>query len=149
MSTRRRALRRAGSVAAATAALALVGSAASAHHCYKEEWQDAAYAHLSQGGTPWMPLNEFVVLVMEWEYSAKVATECAPIAGPLVEDFMDYKGLRQEPLIHMKTTVGSGAFMNGNAPGPFNYLEEDFDYLLPALDAGVSACMGWGEPDES
>lgn len=136
-------LRRAGAVTAATAALALVGSAASAHHCYKEEWQDAAYAHLQQGGTPWMPLSEFVVLIMEWEYPEGVATQCAHIAGPLVADFVEYKELGQEPLIHSRATAAGGAYHNaGRAPAPFNFLAEDFDYLIPALDAGVSECMG-------
>ena len=59
MTTSRRALGLGGSIVAATAALVLVGSsAASAHHCYKDEWQAAAYAHHLAGGTPWMPLSD-------------------------------------------------------------------------------------------
>ena len=44
MTALHRTMRRAGTVLAATAAITLAGATmASAHHCYKEQWQEAAY----------------------------------------------------------------------------------------------------------
>lgn len=59
MGSRLRLGRRAGATTALAAAVALVGAtAANAHHCYKDVWADAAYAHHLAGGTPWTPLSD-------------------------------------------------------------------------------------------
>ena len=45
---------------AAASTVILMGTAtvASAHHCYKDQWADAAYQHHVAGGTAWMPLSD-------------------------------------------------------------------------------------------
>ena len=95
---------------AAAAAAFLVTSAgtASAHHCYKEQWNAAAYENHLRGNTAWMPLSdmavEFVLAPMG------LAEQCAWAADAAVEDYMAAMGMTQEPLIHSKATIGSGAY---------------------------------------
>lgn len=132
--------------AAALSAVALVTSAgaASAHHCYKEEWAEAAYQHHLAGGTAWMPLSDMATLyVLEPE---GLAEACAWTADAAVADFMEMKGLTQEPLIHSKAIIGGGAFHKaGKAPKPINYLSDpDFEFLMGALFGYVGECLGGG-----
>jgi hypothetical protein len=129
---------------AAAAAAFLVTSAgtASAHHCYKEQWNAAAYENHLRGNTAWMPLSdmavEFVLAPMG------LAEQCAWAADAAVEDYMAAMGMTQEPLIHSKATIGSGAYYKkGKAPGRIAYLEDaDFAVLEGALMTHVEACLG-------
>ncbi len=45
---------------AAASAVILLGTTtvASAHHCYKDQWADAAYQHHLAGGTAWVSLSD-------------------------------------------------------------------------------------------
>jgi hypothetical protein len=141
MTTSRRALGLGGSIVAATAALVLVGSsAASAHHCYKDEWQAAAYAHHLAGGTPWMPLSDMGQMYLIPE---ALQESCGYVADDAVEAFMAANGLTQEPLIHAKATVGSGAAYQGKEPKPFSYLSEaQFESLTVDLMERLEECAG-------
>ncbi len=115
---------RARAIAGTTAALVLAGAAsASAHHCYKEWWADAAYQHHLAGGTAWVPLSDLgTMFIIGPEY----AEECGYVADDAVKAWMVDNGLTQEPLIHSKATVGSGSFYKkGKEPKPFSYLSED------------------------
>jgi hypothetical protein len=141
MTTPHRALGLGGSIVAATAALVLVGaSAASAHHCYKDEWQAAAYEHHAAGGTAWVPLSD---LGAQFLIPPDLLEECGYVADDAVATWMEYAGVEQEPLIHSKAVVGSGAMQNGKEPKPFSYLmEEDFVMLTMEIEAGLAACTG-------
>jgi hypothetical protein len=133
-----RTVRRAGLVAAGAAALVLAGgTAASAHHCYVEDWNDAAYQHLSQGGTAWMPLSDLADLVLAEEVGLP---QCVGYGDVAAEFFMEAKGLDEEPLIHSRATVGGGAkHIAGIEPAPFDYL--DFEVDGPLLDAAIGAAV--------
>lgn len=119
--------------AAALAAVGLVTSAgtASAHHCYKDEWTAQAYENLAASGKAWMTLSDLGTMFM-------VAPDEVAVCGPLIDqavyEWMDWKGLEVEPLIHSKAIVGGGAFHNkGKAPKPFEYMtEEDFGMVIGA-----------------
>lgn len=139
MTTPRRALRRAGSVVAATAALALVGSAASAHHCYKEEWREAAYQHHVKGGTAWVSLSDLGTMFL---IPPELQETCGYVADDAVAAFMAANGLRQEPLIHSRATTGGGALYNsGKEPKPFSYLNEaQFEALTVDLMERLQGC---------
>jgi hypothetical protein len=128
--------RRVTTTVALAAALTMVGAtAASAHHCYKDEWADAAYRHHLQGGTPWVPLSDLA--------ASFLPAECAWVADEVVADFMADNGMAQEPLIHSRATVGGGAMQRGNDPRPFSYLTEaQFETLTIDLMAGLEACAG-------
>lgn len=56
---------------------------------------------------------------------------------------MAARGLTQEPLIHIKATVGSGAYYKkGHAPQPFSYLSEaDFGELTVSLMGRLDGCV--------
>jgi hypothetical protein len=124
---------------AGTAALtiALAGTA-SAHHCYKEDWNDAAFAQLSQGGTPWQPLSDIGEFVIAEEIGLP---QCAYVADGVIADFMTAKGLTEEPMIHTRATVGSGAGYQGKDV-PFNYLTDaDFALLDALLEPAIEDCL--------
>ena len=141
MTTSRRALGLGGSIVAATAALVLVGTtAASAHHCYKDEWRDAAHAHHLAGGTAWISLSD---MGEEFLIPPELQEACGYVADDAVEAFMDEFGLEQEPLIHSRATVGSGAAYQGKDVKPFSYLTEaDFEELTVDLYARLEECAG-------
>lgn len=137
-----RALRRTGMVAATTAAFTLAGAGiASAHHCYKAEWQEVAYANLAEG-TAWMPLGDLATMVIQWQFP-ETPEDCYYVGQETVDAWMEMKGLEVEPLIHSRATTGGGAlYHKGKAPKPFDYLmEEDFMWLDAHLAEGLDACM--------
>lgn len=142
-----RSFRRAGSVVAAAAAISIAGATvASAHHCYKDVWTDAAYQHLSAGGTAWMPLSDLgTAFLIGPEY----AEQCGYVADDVVADWMTATGATQEPLIHIKATIGGGAFyVKGKAPQPISYLgEQDFEMLTVGIIEGMADCApDWTPP---
>ena len=148
MGALRTALRRTGNVAATVAAMTLAGSSmASAHHCYKNYWQPNAYTQHLKGNTPWMPLSDMgTMYIIGPEYAA----QCGYVADDVVADFMEERGLTQEPLIHSRATTGSGAASQGKNVKPFSYLsEEDFMWLTEAVVEGMATCAPeWQLPAE-
>jgi hypothetical protein len=141
-------LRRTGTVTAAAAALVLAGSSmASAHHCYRDYWQPAAYEQHLKGNTPWVPLSDMGVAFL---IGPDHAAACGYVADDAVAAFMAERGLTQEPLIHSRATVGSGAAYRGNEPKPFSYLsDEDFGALTVAVVEGMATCApDWELPAE-
>lgn len=133
-------IRRSVGVIAGAAALTLgTATAASAHHCYKVDWNEKAYEQLSGGGTAWMPLSDLGAIILAEEGMP----ECAGYSSVAVEHWMAETGATSEPLIHSKATVGGGAYYNkGKAPKPFGYLgEADFVILEDGLMMAIDACM--------
>ncbi|GGK72698.1 hypothetical protein GCM10011509_21600 [Ornithinimicrobium pekingense] len=110
--------------AAALAAAGLVTSAgaASAHHCYKDQWADAAYQHHLAGGTAWTPLSDLGTMIF---LAPGDVEKCGGAVDDAVAAWMVDEGLTQEPLIHSRAIVGSGAMGKGKAPTPFEYLSDD------------------------
>ena len=128
-------------IGAGLAAVVLLASAtaASAHHCYKDDWSAAAHAQHLKGGTPWMPLSDMGV---QFLIPPEHQQTCAWVADEAVEDFMASRGMTQEPLIHIKATVGSGAYQKGHEPQPFSYLTEaDFQDLTVSLMGHLEECV--------
>ena len=71
-----RTLRRTGMVAATTAAFTLAGAGiASAHHCYKVEWTEKAYAQLSANNTAWMSFASQIIKRIASNGPRKAPTE--------------------------------------------------------------------------
>ena len=125
-----KAARRTGVVLAGTAALTMgLGSSAWAHHCYKDAWQEAAAEQLAEGGTAWMPMSDFVGMMIT---SFGGEPDCVAHADDWVGAWMTHSGVEDEPLIHMKATVGGGAkYMKDYEPAPFEYLgDEEFGFLV-------------------
>lgn len=124
-----KAARRTGVVLAGTAALTMgLGSSAWAHHCYKDAWQEAASEQLAGGGTAWMPMTDFVGMMIT---SFGGEPDCVANADDWVAAWMAEYGVEDEPLIHMKATVGGGANMKDYEPAPFEYLgDEEFGFLV-------------------
>jgi len=149
MSALHRTMRRAGTVLAATAAITLAGSTmASAHHCYKDQWQEAAYQAQSKGNTAWMPLSDLGTAFL---IGPDFAQQCGYVADDAVQQWMAANGVTQEPLIHMRATVGGGALYNsGKEPKPFSYLDDDdFGMLTMAIVDGMATCApDWEMPME-
>jgi hypothetical protein len=129
--------------AAALAAVGLVTSAgtASAHHCYKDQWADAAYQHHLNGGTAWVSLSDLGAMFLIPE---ELQAECGWVADAAVADWMEMNDMTQEPLIHSKATIGSGAFYKkGMAPKPFSYLSDaQFEELGGMLFGYLAECAG-------
>ena len=125
---------------AGTAALSIaLAGTASAHHCYKEDWNDAAYAHHSQGGTPWQPLSNIGEMVVAEEIGLP---QCTYVVDGAVADFMAAKGLTEEPLIHTRATAGGGAAHQGKDVPPFSYLTDaDFVLLDSLLGPAIEDCL--------
>lgn len=139
--SRRRLFGIGGVSAAAAIALTLSGSAAWAHHCFKDEWAAAAYEHHLAGGTPWVPLSD---LGARYLIPEDLQMECGYVADDAVETFMADNGLEQEPLIHTRAIVGGGALYNaGKIAKPFSYLTEaDFEALGADLMERLAECAG-------
>jgi len=125
--------------AAASAVIMLATTTvASAHHCYKDQWADAAYQHHLAGGTAWVSLSD---LGAEFLIPDELKADCGWAADAAVEDFMEAEGLDQEPLIHSKAITGGGAYAKGKAPKPFSYLTEaQFETLGASLMGYVMEC---------
>lgn len=132
--------RRALGVAAGTAALTLgVATTASAHHCYKVDWNAKAYEQQSTNKSPWMPLSGLGAMIIAEELGMP---ECSGYASVAIDHWMEETGTTTEPLIHMKATVGSGAAYQGKTVKPFNYLgEADFMILDKGLEMAIGQCM--------
>lgn len=132
-------LRRTGAAVAGAAAITLAtATVASAHHCYKVDWNDRAHAAVSSG-TAWMPLSDLGAMIISYDYGAP---QCAYVADAVVADYMAAMGMTEEPLIHSRATTGSGAAYQGKTVKPFNYLgESDFVVLDAALNKHVGACL--------
>jgi hypothetical protein len=121
---------------------------ASAHHCYRDYWQPAAYEQHLTGNTPWMPLSDMGTMFL---IGPDYAAQCGYVADEAVAAFMAERGLTQEPLIQSRATVGSGAYYKkGKEPKPFSYLtEEDFGMLTTAVIDGMATCApDWEPPAE-
>ncbi len=120
---------RTGAVAVVGVASLTIAPAALAHHCYKTEWQEAAYAQV-RSGTPWTPMSDFVTLVVGMEFGAPA--ECTAHADEWVDAWMEANGVEAEPLIHMRATAGGGAHdRNGKDVPPISYLDDaDFGFLV-------------------
>lgn len=137
--------RRVTATVALAAALSMFGAtAASAHHCYKDEWAAAAYQHHLQGGTAWVSLSDMGRMFFIPE---ELQDECGWVADAVVADFMDDYGLEQEPLIHSRAVVARGAAYQGKDVEPFSYLTEaQFAVLGEGLAAGLLECATPAEP---
>lgn len=136
-----RGVRRAGLVSAGAAAiLALGATAASAHHCYKADWNDAAATQLNQNSTPWLPLSDLAELVITQDIGL---AQCAGYGDQVTAAWMEATGAEQEPLIQIKATAGGGAAHQGKTVKPFLYLgDADFAVLDEALTAAIDDCLG-------
>lgn len=133
--------------AAALAAVGLVTSAgaASAHHCYKEEWSAAAYQNLAEKGTAWMSLSDVGTTFM---VAPEDVARCGPAVDRAVAEWMAAAGLTTEPLIHSRATVGGGAMHHkGKAPKPFAYLSEDDFGTVVGLSMAYLAEAGCPVPE--
>lgn len=143
-----RTLRRTGMVAATTAAFTLAGAGiASAHHCYKDQWQQAAYDHLSANGTAWVSLSDLGTMFL---IGPEYAADCGYVADDVVEAWMEAEGMTQEPLIHSRATTGGGAlYHKGKEPAPFNYLgDAEFGMLTMGIIDGMAECAPeWSPPE--
>ncbi len=130
---------RATAAVALAVAMTMVGaSAASAHHCYRDQWADAAYQHHLRGGTAWVPLSDLGAMFV---IPPDLQEQCGYVADEVVADFMADNGMTQEPLIHSRATVGSGAAYQGKDVRPFSYLDEaQFGTLTVDLLAAVAVC---------
>lgn len=132
--------RRALGVAAGTAALTLgVATTASAHHCYKVDWNAKAYEQQSTNKSPWMPLSGLGAMIIAEDIGMP---ECSGYASVAIAHWMEETGTSTEPLIHMKATAGGGAAHRGKTVKPFAYLEEaDFVILEEGLGMAIGQCM--------
>jgi hypothetical protein len=126
--------------AAALAALGLVTSAgaASAHHCYKDQWADAAYEHHRAGGTAWVSLSDLGEMFL---VPPELQADCGWVADAAVADWMQARDMTQEPLIHSRATIGGGAAAKGKAPKPISYISDgDFEELGGILFGYLATC---------
>ena len=138
-----RTIRRAGLVSVgATAILAISANSAFAHHCYKVDWNDSAYAHHAQGGTTWLPLSDLADSVIAEDIGLP---QCVGYGDQVAAAWMEATGTEQEPLIHSRATAGGGAAHQGKTVRPFHYLEDaDFAILEAALGAAIEDCLAAG-----
>lgn len=124
----------------AAAILAMGATAASAHHCYKADWNDAAATQLAQGGTAWLPLSDLADMIITQEIGL---TQCTGYGDGIAAAWMEATGADQEPMIHSKATTGGGAAHQGKTVKPFHYLgDADFVILDEALNAAIGDCLG-------
>jgi len=133
--------RRVGIVAAGAAISVLCGGTAWAHHCYVEDWNEAAQSRLAEGGTAWMPLSDLADVVIAEQIGLP---QCVGYGDQVAEAWMEATGAEEEPLIHSRATTGGGAaHKKGKEPAPFDYLgEDDFVILDAALGDAVGECLG-------
>ena len=135
-----RTVRRAGLVSVGAAAvLAMSANAAFAHHCYKADWNDAAYAHHAAGGTAWLPLSDLADIVIAEDIGLP---QCVGYGDQVAAAWMDATGSEEEPLIHSRATAGGGAAHQGKTVRPYKYLgDADFAVLDAALEAAIEDCL--------
>lgn len=144
-------VRRGTMVAATTAALGIAtATVASAHHCYKIDWNESARAQLEAHSTAWLPLSDLGEMIIsapaeEFGYGRP---DCADTADRAIAEWMSATGTTAEPLIHTRATVGSGAAYQGKAPKGFAYLsDEDFMALTVLLENDLlETCEGFELP---
>lgn len=130
-----------GMVAVAVAGItAMTAMSASAHHCYKEEWQDAALQALQRNNTAWVSLADLGRMFL---VPAELQEPCGWVADEAVADWMKANGMTQMPMIHSKATTGGGAYYKkGKEPKPFNYLTDaQFDELGVRLFTLLDTCV--------
>jgi hypothetical protein len=132
--------RRLGLPAAAAGALALaVAGPASAHHCYKHDWQAAARTQLETRHTAWVPMSDLLASAMTEVFG--LPAECAAHADEFVASWMVDAGVDAEPIIQTRATIGGGAELQGRDPRPIGYLEDvDFGYI-DGLIASTPDCQ--------
>lgn len=131
--------RRASAVVASAAAITLgVAGTASAHHCFKVDWSQAAYEQHIQGNTPWMPLSDLFDLYVAPDIFAGYP-DCQGTGDRAVEVFLGASGITQEPLIHGKATIGTG-----EKPHPKGKQPRSIDYLGNYEDAMNAAVITVG-----
>lgn len=134
-----RAGRRLLGVVAGVAALSLgVATTASAHHCYKAEWEAAAAEQLASGKTPWVPLSDLADYYLGFEFPD---CENEGLGDFAVAAWMAETGTVDEPLVHSRATAGGGAAHQGKTVKPFLYLDDaDFDFIVGEwIKAGMNA----------
>lgn len=113
-------------------------SIASAHHCYKVDWNDRANAAVSSG-TAWVSLSDLAGMVISQDIGLP---QCAYVGDAVAADHMAEVGLTEEPLIHSRATTGGGAAHQGTSVKSFAYLDDsDFVILDELLTEHVGACM--------
>lgn len=136
-----RAVRRTGLVSVGAAAILAMGAtAASAHHCYKADWNDAAATQLSKNSTAWLPLSDLAEFVITQDIGLP---QCTGYGDQVAAAWMEATGTEEEPLIHSKATAGGGAAHQGKTVKPFLYLgDADFAVLDAALGAAIEDCLG-------
>jgi hypothetical protein len=142
--------RRASAVVASAAALTLgLAGAASAHHCYKVNWSEAAYENHLRGNTAWMPLSD---LFDQWVVPEAFGDieACQGTGGEAAEMYMEARGLSQEPLIHGRATIGTGekAHPKGKQPPPIDYLGNYEDLLDEIVYTIGVDCGAFPPPEE-
>lgn len=133
-------LRRAATTTAAAAALGLAtASMASAHHCYKVDWNAKAYSNQASNGSPWTPLSTIGAMVIAEDVGMP---ECASYANVAVNHWMQVTGTTVEPLIHSKATVGGGTLKSGRTPTRIAFLgESDFAILEEGIGMAIAQCQ--------
>lgn len=132
---------RAAGALAAGAALSLMGSTvASAHHCYKVDWQERAYENLAANGTAWMTISDLGAMFL---LTPGEEATCRPVLDQAVAEWMVLEDFDREPLIHSKATIGGGAYHRaGKNPPPIGFLTDAQFGSLMGL--AVPALMGAG-----
>ena len=83
-----------------------VATTASAHHCYKAEWEAAAAEQLASGKTPWLPLSDLADYYLGFEFPGCETQGLGDIA---VAAWMVETDTVDEPLVHSRATAGGGA----------------------------------------
>ncbi|MGC5584426.1 hypothetical protein [Ornithinimicrobium sp. W1665] len=122
---------------AAGAALSLLGAgAASAHECYKHDWQQQAYDNLAANGSAWMPVSGMVRMFL---VAPDEQETCGPLADAAVAEWVQTWDFPREPLIHSRATIGGGAKAKGKNPPPIGYLTDD---QFGSLIGGVVGALG-------
>jgi hypothetical protein len=138
---------RMGAIAVVGVAGLALAPAASAFHCYKTDWQDAAYAQV-RSGTTWTPMSEFLEFAVMTFFEGGTP-ECAAHADEWTEAWMEANGVEEEPLINMRATAGGGAHdRNGKTVPPFSYLDDDDFGQLAALILAEPDCADVVFPEE-
>ena len=131
-----------GTLAGASALALGVASTASAHHCYKLDWNDKAAEQQAGNGSPWTPLSTLGAMVIAQDVGMP---ECAGYSSVAIDHWMEETGTTSEPLIHLRATVGGGA-LHHNPPGrtarSIGYLTDaDFAILEEGIGLAIAQCQ--------
>lgn len=131
-----------GTVAGAFALTLGVASTASAHHCYKLDWNDKAAQQQATNGSPWTPLSTLGAMVIAQDVGMP---ECAGYSSVAVDHWMAQTGTTTEPLIHLRATVGGGALRHnpqGKTAQTIGYLTDaDFMILEEGIGMAIAQCQ--------